>query len=359
MDSGFSLGLGLQEEDSEEEEFGLGEGLEDRDSLELEEDTSREPIFSQLQSLASGISDSYIASKRQLKRQSPFEMARNVPSKFKRSSTDFLGWSNSVLEEIEKEDDVHKSLASQGKVRHRISNPDFRRRWYATGPPPSLSIPAEFSSILDPSKKVPPNRKVLFSLAESQSLYQQSFFALEANSFISWHLGSLGTFLQDAISALEQGETEGALKKFQDMFSFLSSLDRAVSDSIACLVPSVSAWVLRLREHYLSFTSPNLSNLSKSKALYDKLDFRTLFNVDLLKSFQEEIKVSSTAELNRKLSLALRPSFVSRSSTPVSRGFSSSRPQYNRSRGSRPFRGTRGRVPSRGKDKQFRGKPRK
>ena len=38
----------------------------------------------------------------------------------------------------------------------------------------------------------------------------------------------------------------------------LSSLDKAVYDSIAVLVPSISAWILRWREAYLNHLSPNL-----------------------------------------------------------------------------------------------------
>ena len=165
---------------------------------------------------------------------------------------------------------------------------------------------------------------------------------------MSWHLGSLSTFLQDSISVLEQGNTDEAIKKFKEVFELISSLDRAVYDSISCLVPSISAWILRMREHYLSLASPNVSNLSKSKALYDKLDFYSLFSSDLIKSLQEEIKVSGTSELNRRLSQALKPSSFSPASLTAPRGSSASRFQSFRSRGSRPFRGSRSRGSARG-----------
>ena len=71
-------------------------------------------------------------------------------------------------------------------------------------------------------------------------------------------------------------------------FPIISSLDRAVSDMVSCLSPSVAAWLLRLREMHLSGTT---SSLSKSKALFAPLYFLFSFEQDLLISFQEEVKV--------------------------------------------------------------------
>ena len=242
-------------------------------------------------------------------------------------------------------------LSSQGKLKHKISHSDIRRRWYATGPPPSLSVPPGFASVLDPARKVASNRKLLFSMSKSQLLFQQSFFALEASSFISWHLGSLRAFLQYAVNILEQGDIENALLKFKDMFKLMSSLDCATDDSLSFLVPSVSAWILRMKEHYLAFTNPNLSNLSKSRGFYDKLNFNSLFSPEIIKSFQDEIKLSGTSKLNRKLSQAIRP-FSQKPSTSTFMG-SSVHPPVFRGKGSRPFRGSRARRMGRGQTRPF------
>ena len=94
-----------------------------------------------------------------------------------------MNWSSSVIEEIEKEDKLHKSLADQGRTIHRISKPNVKRRWYATDHPP-LSLPLESSSLLDPSRKSLADKKLFFSMKEATSLFHQASMTLEANSFL-------------------------------------------------------------------------------------------------------------------------------------------------------------------------------
>ena len=93
-----------------------------------DDDYQSQPIYSHLQDLASELSHDYIASRRQLKRPSPYQLAGDTPSKFKKSSSDYVSWSSSVIEEIEKLDEMHKGLADQGKSLHRIASPDVKRR---------------------------------------------------------------------------------------------------------------------------------------------------------------------------------------------------------------------------------------
>ena len=188
-------------------------------------------------------------------------------------------------------------------------------------------------------------------MKEASSLFHQAFVALEANSYTSWHLGSLGSFIKDSIDTIKQGDIQKSVDRINEAFELISSLDKAVSDAVACLVPSLSAWILRMREFYLSLTTPALSNISKSKALYDKLDFHSLFDPALLRSFQEEIKLVSASDLNKRIVSALKPI------PPARTGASQFRSNVRKSRGRslRPFRGFRtergGRAKKRGSDK--------
>ena len=75
----------------------------------------------------------------------------------------------------------------------------------------------------------------------------------------------------------------------------MASLDKASVNTISNLVPSVTAWVLRMREFYLGFVNPRLSNISKSTAQYDSLNFESLFDPSLLSKLQEEIKVADNS----------------------------------------------------------------
>ena len=233
---------------------------------------------------------------------------------------------------------------------HKITSVTVNRLWYATGPSPSLSLPQEFSALQDPLRKCKTSPRLSFNFREASTLFRYAFSALENSSFLSWHLGSVGSFLRDSIPILEEGNIEESLNRLHEAFGLLSSLDKAVNDSVAVLVPSISAWILRMREAYLYYFSPKISSLSKSRALYSKLDFYSLFDPSLLRSFQEELSAQATSDLSRKIIQAVRPqSPFSVRPRSTSRFFRSRR--ATRARPSRSFRGSRTsfRSPSRGR----------
>ena len=78
--------------------------------------TSQDQGFSHLQELASNLSEGFVTSKRKLKRPSPYEISGNAPPKFRKNSSDHIAWSNSILEAIDKEDELHKKLAAEGRI---------------------------------------------------------------------------------------------------------------------------------------------------------------------------------------------------------------------------------------------------
>ena len=146
--------------------------------------------------------------------------------------------------------------------------------------------------------------------------------------------------MRDSVSVIEQGYIEALVDRRNEVFYLLSALDKAASFSISILV---SSWILRLREYYLSFIHSKVSPTSKARALYDKLDFNTLFNPQVLSSFLEENKVQDSSELTRWMAMALntRPRPKTRPTAGLDRRSQRFRP-FNRPRQSRPFRGSRG-----------------
>ena len=248
-----------------------------------------------------------------------------------------------MLEAFDLEEEKNKALKDEGRLTHKISAKVFPRRWYATGNTPNLSLPPEFSAVLDPKKKISNTQKIMFSIKEVNNMFRNNFFSLEANSFLSWHIGSVASFLKDTIPIIESGDIQNSVARLKEGLALLSSLDKAVSDSVSLLVPSVSAWILRLREHYLSFLHPKVSSLSKSRALYSSLDFHSLFDSSLLKDFLEEIKVQDVSDLSRRVAMVVRSQ-----PPPQPRPRFNLRPSRGRApirRSSRPFRGGRSRRP--------------
>ena len=179
-------------------------------------------------------------------------------------------------------------------------------------------------------------------------MFKNSFYALEANSFLSWHIGSVASFLREIIPVIESGDIHSSTAKIKEAVSLLASLDKAVADSVSLLAPSVASWILKIREHALYFLHPKISSLSKSRALFSPLDFHSLFDPELLKSFYEELKVQDVADLSRRVAMAVRaqPPPQPRPRFNLRQGQGTSKSRFTPSRRvMRPFRARGSRRP--------------
>ena len=323
----------LEEDQTEEGEW-LGEGVEEEECLEFQP-------FKELSSLAQSLGPDYVARHKQKKRPSPFELSSCVSPKFKKA-TQFLAWSSVVFEALDLVNDKFRTAASQNKVNPRFLLPMMGNRvHYATMKMPEFVVNKEFFSLLDGRKKFSKNHNVLVPQVEFRILLRSLVQILEILSFLSWHLGSIGSFLKSAADQVGS-DPSIAKQKLSEAHTLLGSLDRATTDGVGVVVPTFASLLSRFRYFHLAFMHPLISVPRRSELLFGSVDFNNLLDPDILDIVRDEVKLAESSAMSRALAMsAARLSGPpSSSSARGKRG----RPSFNTSvsrspRGRRPFRG--------------------
>ena len=288
-----------------------------------------------LTDLASGLVPDFVVQGRKEMRQTPYELSAERPAKFRKSSVNHLKWSNVILDSFDFINEKFKANSTAGRINPKVLLPPSNtRRYYATGEMPEFTIPPEFYAVQDTRKKFNNNLKLMLSQSETISYLKCIYQLLETQSFVSWHVGSVGAFLKQSVPLVREGSIDLAVSKLEEAFKLLESLDRAAVDSVNCSVPLLVNLLLKFRSCLISFLNPKISVSRKSSLLFSKLDFDSLLDSDLLRLAIEELSVANSAELARCAAFGTFRSSVPRSGS--SRGL--------RGRGSsesrRPFRGS-------------------
>ena len=319
-----------------EEQVEKGEWVEEE---QVDPSDTFEP-FKELSSLAGNLGPVYVAREKQEKRPSPYELSNESAPKYRKASQ-YLSWSGVILEAWDMVNDKFKQASDQARTIPRFLLPfSGGRAFYSTGKSPELLLSPEFYAVLDGRKKFNNNLNILFPQHEMRLTLKSMHQVLENLSFLSWHVGSIGSFLKSAAAQVEV-DPSCASQKFTEAHVLLGSLDRAVTDAVGILVPSMASLLVRFRFFFTTFLNPLVSLPRKSELLYGNVSLGFVLDPDILEIIREEVKVAESSAMSRALALSAarlagpRPSSSARGKGGRGRSFSRSRSPQGR----RPFRG--------------------